>query len=546
MLREPGHRKECAEQQNRPKETRFHHSGDRDYQQKVGEIMAGRNRWRPKRHELEGDKASPFAATQRGGRRYRVMHDVNTVIETDIPARLDRLPWARFHTLVIAALGITWILDGLEVTLTGSISGALQQSPVLHFSEVQVGLVSTAYLVGAVSGAFLFGYLTDLFGRRKLFMITLGVYLAATAATAFSWDFASFALFRALTGAGIGGEYAAINSAIQELVPARYRGRTDLAVNGSFWLGAAVGALGAVIFLKPGVLPPDWGWRAAFGIGAVLGLGILALRRWVPESPRWLMLHDRLDEAKEIIGEIEKRVEGHRLPPPKGRIRLAVSSRHSMVRVLWQTIREYPRRALLGLVLMSAQAFFYNAIFFSYALVLTRFYHVPSASIGWYILPFALGNFLGPITLGPLFDTIGRKPMIAFTYAMSGVLLTIVGYLFREDVLGAATLTACWSGIFFFASAAASSAYLTVSESFPLEARALAIAFFYAVGTASGGVVAPYFFAALIGTGERSQVFNGYLFGAALMVGAAMVELVIGIKAERQPLESVAKPISSR
>jgi len=474
------------------------------------------------------------------------MLEVNAVIETDIPARLDRLPWSRFHTLVVVALGITWILDGLEVTLAGSITGALEQSPVLHFTELDIGLVTSAYLVGAVLGAFLFGYLTDRFGRRKLFMVTLGLYLTATAATALSWDFASFALFRALAGAGIGGEYAAINSAIQELVPARLRGRTDLAVNGSFWLGAALGALGAVVFLKPGVLPPDWGWRAAFGVGAVLGLAILLLRRWVPESPRWLMLHNRLDEAEAVMAGIEQRIEGHRLPPPAESIRLAVSSRNSMVAVVLAVMREYPRRAVLGLVLMGAQAFFYNAIFFSYALVLTRFFKVPPASIGWYILPFALGNFAGPLLLGPLFDTIGRKPMIAFTYAISGVLLAIVGYLFRQDILGAAALTACWTGIFFFASAAASAAYLTVSESFPLEARALTIAFFYAVGTACGGAAAPYLFGALIGSGERGNVYLGYLLGAALMIGAAIVELLIGVKAERQPLESVARPISSR
>jgi MFS family permease len=270
------------------------------------------------------------------------------------------------------------------------------------------------------------------------------------------------------------------------------------------------------------------------------------LRRWVPESPRWLMLHNRLDEAEAVMVGIERRVAGHRLPPPAERIRLAVSSRNSMVAVVLKVIREYPSRAVLGLALMGAQAFFYNAIFFSYALVLTRFFKVPSASIGWYILPFALGNFIGPLVLGPLFDTIGRKPMISFTYAISGILLAIVGYVFREGWVGAAGLTACWTGIFFFASAAASSAYLTVSESFPLEARALAIAFFYAVGTASGGAVAPYLFGALIGTGERGNVYLGYLFGAALMVGAALVELLIGVKAERQPLESVARPISSR
>ncbi|HVH80045.1 MAG TPA: MFS transporter [Stellaceae bacterium] len=286
------------------------------------------------------------------------MSDETAIIETDIPARLDRLPWSRFHTLVVVALGITWVLDGLEVTLAGSISGALQQSPVLRFSEVQIGLVSSAYLVGAVGGAFLFGYMTDRFGRKRLFIVTLGLYLAATAATALSWDFASFAMFRLLTGAGIGGEYAAINSAIQEMVPARFRGRTDLAINGSFWLGAALGAVGAIVILKPGVLPPDWGWRAAFGIGAVLGLAILLLRRWVPESPRWLMLHNRLGEAEAVIGEIETRVEGHRLPPIGEKIRLAVSTSHSMATMVLSVVQQYPSRAVLGLVLMGAQAFF--------------------------------------------------------------------------------------------------------------------------------------------------------------------------------------------
>jgi MFS family permease len=477
------------------------------------------------------------------------MPDTAAVIETDIPARLDRLPWTRFHTLVVVALGITWILDGLEVTLAGSIAGALQESPVLHFDAEEVGLVGTAYLIGAVTGAVLFGYLTDRLGRRKLFFVTLGLYLVATAATAFSWDFWSFAVFRALTGAGIGGEYTAINSAIQEFVPPRLRGRTDLAINGSFWIGAALGAAGAVVFLQPGTLPPDWGWRAAFGIGSVLGLGILALRRLLPESPRWLVLHARQGEAEAVVEQIERRVAhatGAPLPAPAGgRMRLAASSHTPMVRMVLAIVRDYPQRAVLGLVLMGSQAFFYNAIFFTYALVLTQFYGVPSASIGWYVLPFAIGNFFGPLLLGPLFDRIGRKPMIASTYAISGVLLAIVGYLFREDAVDAQELTLCWSGIFFFASAAASAAYLTVSESFPIEARALAIAFFYAVGTALGGAVAPWLFGVLIGSGERGAVFNGYLFGAALMIAAALTELVIGVKAERQPLEKVARPLSA-
>jgi MFS family permease len=477
------------------------------------------------------------------------MHDTAAIIETDIPARLDRLPWTSFHSLVVVALGITWILDGLEVTLAGSIAGALQESPVLHFTPAEVGLVGTAYLIGAVTGAVVFGYLTDRLGRRKLFFVTLGLYLVATAATAASWDFWSFALFRALTGAGIGGEYTAINSAIQEFVPPRFRGRTDLAINGSFWIGAALGAAGAVLFLQPGTLPPDWGWRAAFGIGSALGLGILALRRLLPESPRWLILHARPDEAAAVVEQIEQRVVSDTdapLPAPAGgRIRLVASSRTPLVRMILAIVSDYPQRAVLGLVLMASQAFFYNAIFFTYALVLTQFYRVPSSSIGWYVLPFAIGNFFGPLLLGPLFDRIGRKPMIASTYAISGLLLAVVGYLFRENAVDARELTLCWSGIFFFASAAASAAYLTVSESFPLEARALAIAFFYSVGTALGGAVAPWLFGVLIGSGERGAVFGGYLLGAALMIGAALTEVVIGIKAERQPLETVARPLSA-
>jgi MFS family permease len=477
------------------------------------------------------------------------MRNIAAVIETDIPNRLDRLPWTRFHTLVVVALGITWVLDGLEVTVAGSIAGALQESPVLRFSPAEVGLVSSAYLTGAIIGAVLFGYLTDRFGRKKLFMVTLGIYLTATAATALSWNLWSFAAFRFLTGAGIGGEYTAINSAIQELIPARFRGRTDLAINGSFWLGAALGAGGAIVFLQPGFLPPDWGWRAAFGIGAVLGLGILGLRQFIPESPRWLILHARLEEGETVVQEIERRVARGAeadLPEPRGPLlRLAATSRTSMLRMVLAIVRDYPLRAVLGLVLMGSQAFFYNAIFFSYALVLTKFYAVPAASIGWYILPFALGNFCGPLLLGPLFDRVGRKPMIASTYAISGVLLAIVGYLFREGALDATQLTLCWTGIFFFASAAASAAYLTVSESFPIEARALAIAFFYAVGTALGGVVSPWLFGTLVASGERGAVFDGYLLGAGLMVAAALTEIAIGIKAEGQPLESVARPLSA-
>jgi MFS family permease len=468
--------------------------------------------------------------------------------ETDIPARLDRLPWSGFHTLVVAALGITWILDGLEVTLAGSLSGALQESPVLHLDAPQIGAAASAYLLGVVGGAIGFGWLTDRWGRKRLFTITLGLYLVATAATACSWSFWSYAAFRMLTGAGIGGEGTAINSAIQELMPARYRGRTDLAINGSFWIGAAMAAASTLVLLHPGRLPPDVGWRVSFGIGAVLGLGVLVLRRHVPESPRWLMVHGRIGEATRIVDEIEARITastGRPLPPAQGTLRLIARGHTSLREVARTLIRRYPRRTVLGIVLIASQAFFYNAIFFTYALVLRQFYGIGAASIGWYLLPFALGNFTGPLLLGRWFDTIGRRPMIAATYALSGVLLAGVAAMFGAGLLDATTQTVAWSVIFFFASAAASAAYLTISESFPLEVRAIAIALFYAGGTLLGGVAAPWLFGRLIASGERRQVVWGYLLGAVLMVGAAIAELVLGIAAERRPLESIAAPLSS-
>jgi MFS family permease len=463
-------------------------------------------------------------------------------VETSVPARLDRLPWSRFHTLVIAALGITWILDGLEVTLAGAVAGALKSSPQLQLSDAQIGASASLYLVGAVVGALLFGYLTDRWGRKRLFTVTLGLYLSATAATAFTNDFFMFALFRCLTGAGIGGEYAAINSAIQELIPARYRGRTDLAVNGSFWLGAALGAVGAALLLRPGWLPPDMGWRAAFGIGAGLGLVILYLRRFIPESPRWLMTHGRIAEAEAIVADIEARSGVAPAPQlPCVRLRQRKIGLLDAARVLW---RIYPRRALVGLTLMAAQAFFYNAIFFTYALVLGRFFNVPDDHVGWYILPFAVGNFFGPLLLGHLFDVVGRKPLIAITYALSGVLLAATALLFVAGVLTAVTQTIAWSVVFFFASAAASSAYLTVGESFPLELRALMIALFYALGTALGGVAGPWLFGVLIGTGARGSIAWGYALGAVLMLFAAWVQWRWGLAAERRALEDVAAPLS--
>jgi len=470
------------------------------------------------------------------------------IIETDIPARLDRLHWGRFHTLVVVALGITWILDGLEVTLAGAVAPALKESPQLHFSNSDVGFASSAYLAGAVLGALFFGWLTDRLGRKRLFFITLAVYLLATAATSLSWSLASFALFRFLTGAGIGGEYTAINSAIQELVPARYRGWTDLVINGSFWIGAAIGAAGSIVLLDPALLAPDLGWRFAFFIGAALGLVIFFMRLWLPESPRWLMTHGRSAEAAAVLDEIEGafRARGERLAPaPLPTIRLRTRRFTPLAEVAKTLFRAERRRTLVGLSLMAAQAFFYNAIFFTYALVLTDFYGIRADDVGWYLLPFAAGNFLGPVLLGRFFDTVGRRVMIATTYGLSGVLLAGAGYLFAAGVLSATGQTAAWMVIFFFASAAASSAYLTVSETFPLEVRALAIAFFYAIGTGIGGVIGPLLFGALIDTGSRWSLFGGYLVGSLLMIAAAAVQARWGIAAERRPLESVCRPLAA-
>ena len=469
------------------------------------------------------------------------------VIETSIPFRLDSLPWSAFHTRVVLALGITWILDGNEVTLAGALSGALKQSPALHFTNLDVGFCNSAYLAGAVLGALGFGWLTDRLGRKKLFFITLALYLAATAATASSWDVGSYALFRFLTGAGIGGEYTAINSTIQELVPARYRGWTDLVINGSFWIGAAMGAVSAIVLLDPALTGPDLGWRLAYLSGACLGLIVFVMRMWIPESPRWLMVHGQPEAAEAIVDDIERSVMGQTRDPrqqawPKIKLRMRD---HTPLREVGRALfSTYRRRALVGLSLMTAQAFFYNAIFFTFALVLTDFYGIAADKVGWYILPFAAGNFLGPLLLGRLFDTMGRRAMIALTYGLSGVLLALSGYLFAIGVLSAQSQTIAWMVIFFFASPAASAAYLTVSETFPLEIRALAIALFYAVGTGIGGVAGPALFGALIDSGSRVSVFAGYLVGSGLMVAAAAIAWRFGTAAERRTLESVAPPLA--
>ncbi|GMP06433.1 MFS transporter [Bradyrhizobium sp. TM239] len=469
------------------------------------------------------------------------------IVETSIPARLDALPWSGFHTRVVLALGITWILDGLEVTLAGALSGALKQSPSLQFTNFDLGIANSAYLAGAVLGALGFGWLTDRIGRKKLFFITLALYLSATAATALSWNVASYALFRFLTGAGIGGEYTAINSTIQELVPARYRGWTDLVINGSFWIGAAMGAVASIVLLDPAVINPDLGWRLAYLIGATVGLVVLLMRMWIPESPRWLMIHGRPDQAHAIVDEIERSVIGHDQDTSDGRfakIRLKMRDHTPIREVVHTLFSAYRQRAVVGLVLMSAQAFFYNAIFFTFALVLTDFYGISADHVGWYLLPFAAGNFLGPLLLGRLFDTLGRRVMIMFTYGMSGLLLAISGYLFSIGVLTAQGQTIAWMVIFFFASPAASAAYLTVSETFPLEVRALAIAVFYAVGTGIGGVIGPALFGVLIDTGSRTSVFAGYLLGSALMIAAAIVAWRYAVPAERKSLEQIARPLA--
>ncbi|HET7098348.1 MAG TPA: MFS transporter [Casimicrobiaceae bacterium] len=465
-------------------------------------------------------------------------------LRTAIPARLDRLRWGRFHTLLIAALGTSWIIDGLEVTLVGALASVLTLPSALGLTPAQIGVAAGCYVAGAVAGAIVFGGLADRYGRRRLFFITLGIYAVATVACGFASDFVTFAALRALTGAGIGGEYAAINSAIQEFMPARLRGRVDLAVNGSFWVGAAIGAAGAALVLDSGLIPESWGWRLAFVVGGALALAILPLRRFIPESPRWLLLQRRDREAEQIVAAIEARSVSVASDDPPAIIVLDPRGHVGWFELFGVLLRRYPRRVVLGVSLMLSQAFLYNAIFFTYALVLTRYYGVAEARVGLYLLPFAAGNFLGPLVLGPLFDHLGRRFMITATYGLTGVLIIATGALFAAGALDAITQTVAWSVVFFFASAAASSAYLTVGENFPLEVRAATIAWFYAVGTGLGGIVGPIVFGQLIATGGRADVFAGYALGGCLMLAAAAVARVLAVDAERRSLESVAAPLA--
>jgi MFS family permease len=475
--------------------------------------------------------------------------ETDRTIQTDVPARMDRLPWSGWHLRILVALGTSWLLDGLEVTLVGSLSGILESSAGLSLTDRQVTAAATIYLAGAVLGAVLFGHLTDRHGRKRLFMVTLATYSLATIGSALAPDVGFFAVCRFLTGLGIGGEYAAINSAVDELIPGKIRGAVDLAVNATFWVGASVGSLAALFLLGNHGIPQNLGWRFAFGIGGTLGLGVLVLRFAVPESPRWLMLRGREQQADRVVSDIERRVaKGHRnLPPPEGK-KLEITTRdHTPWREIFANMTgENRARSLLGLVLMIAQSFFFNAVFFTFGLVVKKFFHVGNAGLPLQLLPFAVGSFLGPVILGPLFDRVGRKTMITLTYGLAGLLLAATAIPFAAGWLGLRGLSIGFTVIFFVASSAATSAYLTVSEIFPLEIRAFAIAIFYASGTLLGGVGAPLLFGMLIDTNSKAAVAAGYGLGALLMLAGALVEHRIGVEAAGESLESVAKPLQSK
>ncbi|WP_371785255.1 MFS transporter [Streptosporangium subroseum] len=473
------------------------------------------------------------------------------IIRTLIPARIDRLPWSRFHTRMVVALGVAWVLDGMEIAIAGAVGNVLREKETLGLTTVQVGFAASIYLIGEVVGALVFGRLSDRFGRRRLFIITLGLYLIANGITAFSFSYWWLLLFRFFAGVGIGGEYAAIHSAVDELIPARYRGRVDLAVSGTYWLGAMIGTASTYVLLNPDLLPVNLGWRLGLLIGPLLGLAVWSLRRHLPESPRWLAMHGREREAELAVREIEEHVResGKELPPVDESRALAIRPHgevgyHDVLRVAF---RQYPKRSILGATLMISQSFLYNAISFTYVLVLSQFYGVSPSDAALYLLAFAAGNLLGPIVLGPLFDTVGRKPMISSTYIVSGLLLAGTGWLFKEGLLTATTQTLLWSVIFFVASAAASSGYLTVSELFPLEIRALAIAVFFAIAQGFGAL-GPTIFGALIGEQQNpdpTRLFYGYLVAAAMMVVAGLVTILLGVKAERVSLEDIAPPLSA-
>jgi MFS family permease len=470
-------------------------------------------------------------------------------LETRIPARLDRLPWSRWHWLIVIGLGTVWILDGLEVTIVGSVASRLtEDGSGISISTGQIGTAAAFYVAGACIGALFFGQLTDRLGRKKLFMLTLLLYIAATAATALSFAPWYFFAARFLTGAGIGGEYAAINSAIDELIPARVRGRVDLIINGSYWIGSAAGSAAALLFLDTGIFAMDVGWRLAFGLGVVLGFTILLVRRNVPESPRWLFIHGREEEAEAIVDQVESDVReetGEELPEPDESITVRQRKAIPFREIARTAFTRYPKRAVLGLSLFVGQAFIYNGVTFNLGTLFTTFFDVSSAVVPVFIIIYAIGNFLGPVTLGRLFDTIGRKPMIAGTYLGSAAVAVVLSILFANGTLGLWGFEALVVVTFFLASAGASAAYLTVSEIFPMETRALAIAFFYAVGTAVGGITGPLLFGHLIGSGERGHVAIAFLIGAGVMAIGGIAELFFGVKAEQANLEDIAQPLTA-
>jgi MFS family permease len=471
------------------------------------------------------------------------------VIETDVPARLDRLPWSRFHWRIVIGLGTVWILDGLQVTIVGAIAPRMTEpGSGIDINAAGVGLGGALYVAGACLGALFFGQLTDRFGRKKLFLVTLALYILASVATAFAFAPWIFFLFRALTGFAIGGEYAAINTAIDELIPARNRGAVDIAINGSFWVGAALGAIGSVLLLDESLFASDVGWRLAFGIGAVMAFAILLVRRHVPESPRWLFIHGRPEEAERIVDEIERQVRAeidHELPPPEFRITVRPREAIPFREIASVAFGRYPRRAMLGIALFLGQAFLYNAVTFDLGTILHGFFDVSSSSVPWFMVAFAAGNFAGPLLLGRLFDTVGRIPMIAGTYLGSAAIVALLATLLRTTELTAWSFMALVMVAFFFASAGASAAYLTVSEIFPMETRALAIAFFYALGTAAGGIAGPLLFGGFVHSGSIDQLATGFFIGAAAMAYGGLVELRYGVRAERRSLEAIAEPLTA-
>jgi MFS family permease len=478
-------------------------------------------------------------------------HEAATLktIETAIPARMDRLPWSRWHWMVVCGLGTVWVLDGLAVTIVGAIGGRLtEKGSGLELDPAQVGAAGSAYIVGACLGALYFGRLADKIGRKRLFMLTLGIFLVGSVLTAFSMGVVWFMACRVITGAGVGGEYSAIHSAVDELIPARVRGAVDLVIGGSYWIGTILGSLASLVLLDTALFPMDIGWRLAFGLAALMGFGILLVRRNVPESPRWLFLHGYDEEAERVTADIERQViaaTGQELMEPRRTIRVKQRGPMGIGEIASVVFKMYPKRTFVGLALFTGQAFLYNAIFFTYALVLTEVYGVGAGSVGLYLLPFAVGNFCGPLLLGRFFDSVGRKPMIAGTYILSGILLIITGILFDHGTLNATTQTIAWCVIFFFASAGASAAYLTVSEIFPMETRAMAIAFFYATGTIVGGFGGPLLFGALIQSGDRGQIFIGYLVGAIVMIVGGVIQATMGVEAAGRDLEDIAPPLSA-